>query len=54
MLLAKPLFPLPISVWDVWNGADTERFQGSVPLLPHLCLLSVRKGGLCGVYSESP
>ena len=25
--------------------ANTERFQGLVPLLPHLCPLSVPKGG---------
>ena len=33
--------------------ANTERFQGSVPLLPHLYPLSVPLGGVCGVYSES-
>ena len=43
-----------ISLWDVRFGANTERFQGSVPLSPHLCPLSVPKGGVCGVYSESP
>ena len=27
-------------------GANTEGFWGSVPLLPHVCPLSVQKGGL--------
>ena len=34
-----------ISLGDVRFRANTERFQGSVPLLPHLCPLSVPKGG---------
>ena len=29
------------SLWDGGEGANTERFQGSVPLLPDLCSLSV-------------
>ena len=37
-----------ISLWDTVFGANTERFQGLVPLLPHLCPLSVPKGGVCG------
>ena len=43
-----------ISLWDVTFHANTERFRGSVPLLPHLCPLSVPEVGVCGVYSESP
>ena len=43
-----------ISLWDTAFGANTERFQGLAPLLPHLCPLSVPKGGVCGVYLESP
>ena len=42
-----------ISLWDGTDHANTERFQGSDPLLPHLCPLSVPKVGVCGVYSES-
>ena len=34
-----------ISRGDVRFRANTERFQGSVPLLPQLCPLSVPKGG---------
>ena len=34
-----------ISLRDVRFGAYTERFQGLVPLSPHLCPLSVPKGG---------
>ena len=45
---------LAISLWDGQEHANTERFQGSVPSLPRLCPLSVPKGGVCGVYSESP
>ena len=30
-----------ISLWDVGFGANTERFQGLVPLWFHLCPLSV-------------
>ena len=45
-----------ISLGVVAFHANTERFQGLVPLLLHLCPLSVPKGGggVCGVYSESP
>ena len=43
-----------ISLWDVRFHANTERFQGLVPLWSHLCPLSVRLGGVCGAYSESP
>ena len=43
-----------ISLWDVTFHANTERFRGLVPLLPHLCPLSVPEVGVCGVYSESP
>ena len=43
-----------ISLWDVEEPANTEHFQGSPSLLPRLCPLSVPKGGVCGVYSESP
>ena len=55
-----PTLPLPpraltgISLWDVRFHANTERFQGLVPLWSHLCPLSVRLGGVCGAYSESP
>ena len=41
---------VPISLWDIRNGANTERFQGSVLLLPHFCLLSVPKGG--GIFGK--
>ena len=34
-----------ISLGDIRFCANTERFQGSVTLLPHLCPLSVPKGG---------
>ena len=50
----KMVPPPPISLWDVTFHANTERFRGSVPLLPHLCPLSVPEVGVCGVYSESP
>ena len=43
-----------ISLGDVRFHANTERFQGLVPLWSHLCPLSVRLGGVCGSYSESP
>ena len=43
-----------ISLGDIRFHANTERFQGLVPLWPHLCPLSVRLGGVCGSYSESP
>ena len=39
-----------ISLWDTAFGANTERFQGLVPLLPHLCPLSVPKGGGGGMW----
>ena len=42
-----------ISLWDTAFGANAERFQGLVPLLPHLCPLSVPEVGVCGVCSES-
>ena len=42
------------SLGDVRFHANTERFQGLVPLWSHLCPLSVRLGGVCGSYSESP
>ena len=45
---------LSLSLWDTAFGANTKRFEGLVPLLPHLCPLSIPKGGVCGVYSESP
>ena len=43
-----------ISLWDGGEGANTERFQGSSPLLPDLCSLSVPEVGVCGVYLECP
>ena len=43
-----------ISLGDVGDYANFLGFRGSVPLLPHLCPLSVREVGVCGVYSESP
>ena len=43
-----------IILWDGTDPANTERFQGSDPLLPHLCPLSVPKVGVCGIYLESP
>ena len=55
VLLSFEHAPHPnISLWDVTFHANTERFRGSVPLLPHLCPLSVPEVGVCGVYSESP
>ena len=47
---------LCISLRDTGFHANTERFQGLVPFLPHLCPLTVPKGtnGVCGVYLESP
>ena len=47
-------FDVAISLGDIRFHANTERFQGLVPLWPHLCPLSVRLGGVCGSYSESP
>ena len=45
-----------ISLGDVGveNCANSVGFWGSLPLLPHLCPLSVPEVGVCGVYSESP
>ena len=43
-----------ISLGDGTEPANFVGFQGSVPLLPHLCQLSVQEVGVCGVYSESP
>ena len=55
--LASPpalLTELFISFGDGTNCANFVRFRGSQPLLPHLCLVSVPKGGGgCGAYSES-
>ena len=51
--LSLSLF-LSLSLWDVRFHANTERFQGLVPLWSHLCPLSVQLGGVCGTYSESP
>ena len=42
-----------ISLGDVAD-ANFLGFRGSVPLLPHLCPLSVPEVGVCGVYLESP
>ena len=44
----------PISLRDVRFGANTERCLGSVPLLPHLCPLSVPKGGggMWGIFGK--
>ena len=42
------------SLSDVEEHANMERFHGLPSLLPHLCPLSVPKGWVCGVYSESP
>ena len=42
-----------ISLWDTAFGANTERFQGFLPLLPHLCPLSVPKGGgMWGIFGK--
>ena len=42
-----------ISLWDVGFGANTERFQGLVPFLPHLYPLSVPKGGgYVGIFGK--
>ena len=49
-----PLNHWGISLWDVEERANTERFQGLSSLLPRLCPLSVPKGWVCGVYSENP
>ena len=44
-----------ISLWDVQLHANTERFQGLVPLWSHLCPLSVQLGGGLGwVGLDSP
>ena len=43
-----------ISLGDVADYANFVGFRGSVPLLPHLCPLSVPEVWVCGVYSESP
>ena len=39
-----------ISLWDAYFHANTEIFQGLVPLLPHLCPLSVPKGDMWGIF----
>ena len=44
----------PMSLGDVENCANSLGFRGLVPLLPHLCPLSVPEVVVCGVYSESP
>ena len=43
-----------ISLGDGADYANIVGFRGLVPLLPHLCPLSVPEVGVCGVYSESP
>ena len=43
-----------ISLGDGTEPANFLGFRGSVPLLPHLCQLSVPEVGVCGAYSESP
>ena len=43
-----------ISLGDVGDCANTERFRVLVRLLLRLCPLSVPELGVCGVYSESP
>ena len=43
-----------ISLGDGGEHANFLGFRGSVPLLPHLCQLSVREVGVCRVFSESP
>ena len=42
--------PFSIALWDVQFHANTERFQGLVPLWSHLCPLSVQLGGGGGGY----
>ena len=54
-----PLHVSYIKSWRISLGAynicaNFVRFWGSVPLLPHLCPLSVPEVGVCGVYSETP
>ena len=39
-----------ISLWDTAFGANTERFQGLVPLLPHLC---PKGGGYVGYIRKA-
>ena len=42
-----------ISLWDTGFPANTERFQGLVRLSPHLCPLSVPKGGgMWGIFGK--
>ena len=43
-----------ISLGDDADPSNFLGFRGLVPLLPHLCPLSVLEVGVCGVYSESP
>ena len=48
-----------LMLWDISLGDGGEYanflgFGGSVPLLPHLCQLSVPEVGVCRVYLESP
>ena len=50
----QPAHQDAISLGDVGDNASFLGFRGSVPLLPHLCPLSVPEVGVCGVYSESP
>ena len=45
---------MTISLGDGADYANFVGFRGSVPLLPHLCPLSVPEVGVCGVYLESP
>ena len=42
---------IPLGVTD--NCANSVAFWGSVPVLPHLCPLSVPEVQVCGVYLES-
>ena len=39
-----------ISLGDVDNCTNSVGFRGSLPLLPHLCPLSVPEVGVCGAY----
>ena len=43
-----------ISLGDRADYANFVGFGGLVPLLPHLCQLSVPEVGVCGVYLETP
>ena len=43
-----------MSLGDDADYANFVGLRGSVPLLPHLCQLSVPEVRVCGVYSESP